>query len=305
MTMSMSLTCNRAISIAHVRAFSFSDDSANIDGPMAPPVSFLSFDSLTSLTDRTPSAVVDPASELLKLRRMQSRWYQAVFQSSRDAILEPWQNRCDALGEMRGFIDTLPSNTPASLRNFFVSDVAFTSMIFLRPPGIHQTICSYGKALLFDNAVSFSLGALNMCQYSQGYNFCTSHDLLRTLFVAQTFLELLNESPTMAFNVTEPHRPIIPTGARLPPLKMRNYLEHIDEAIATVIRLDEIVDKLDRRFRYPPKSEKYKSESAATLRMLYARRQPQDLPYVGPPVLGMAPYRDPGPFPDSYLPPSV
>jgi hypothetical protein len=105
---------------------------------------------------------------------------------------------------------------------------------------------------------------------------------------------------------------------------MRSYLEHIDEAIATVLRLDQIVDKLDRRFRYPPKSEKYKSESAATLRMLYTRRQPQELPYVGLTVLGMAPYRDhgafpeggpaimgiapygePGPLPERYLPPSV
>lgn len=282
-----------------------------MDAPVSSPPSRSLFDPSISIKKQPLADSNDPSAQLLKLRQIQSSWYQTVFQSSHESLVEPWQNRCGALTEMHRWTAAVPSSTPAALKHLIISEMAFSSVLLLRPPGTHNSLCSYGKGLLFDYAVKFAEATFNMCSHSHSYNYCTSHDILRTLFVGQTLIYLLQESPTMAFNVTAPSPPPVSASSATPPgLQRRSFQEHIDDAITSITRLDQIVSILGCRFGLPLSCNKYNYDSAASLQTLYTRRQQQDMSilpqpsgtYIGPAVPDVLPYQDAHGVVRGYLP---
>ena len=215
--------------------------------------------------------------------------------------MEPWQSRCSSLSEMHLWAAKLPVSIPAAVRHLLISELAFSSIILMRPPGTPNSLCSYGEALLFDYAVKFAEATFNMCSLFRSYNYCTSHDILRTLLVGQALVQLLQGSPTIGFNVPLPSPPPLPAGSMAPPgLQRRSFEEHIDDAMNAITRLDQIVKSLSHRFGFPPSCKKYQYDSTTILQTLYSRRQQQDLPdmnqppgaYLGPAVPNMVLYQD-------------
>lgn len=282
-----------------------------MDNPVNPPPSRSLFDPSIGIKRHAPIDSNDPSAQLLKLRQIQSSWYQAFFQSNHETLMEPWQNRCSALSEMHRWTTTLPSSTPAAVKHLLISELAFSSILLLRPPDTQNSLCSYGKALLFDYAVKFAEATFNMCSLSHSYNYSTSHDILRTLLVGQALIQLLQESPTIGFNVTPSNPPPLPAGSMAPPgLQRRGFEEHVDDAITAITKLDQIVDNLGRRFGFPPSCKKYQYDSTTTLQTLYTRRQQQNMPaltqpqggYIGPAVPSMMPYQDVLGVARGYLP---
>lgn len=284
-----------------------------MEAPVNRPPSRSLFDPSISVKGQAVTDSNDPAILLLKLRRIQSSWYQAVFQSNHECLVEPWQTRCGALSEIYCWAAILPPSTPAAVKNLLVSELSFSSILLLRPPGMgtHIPLCSYGKALLFDYAAKFAEATFDMCSLSHIYNYSTSHDILRTLFVGQALIYLLQESSTLAFNVTPPNPPPVPAGSAAPPgLQRRGFQAHLDDAINAITRLDQIVDNLGRRFGFPPSCNKYKYDSTATLQSLYPRRQQQDMQiltqsqgaYNDSAIPSIMPYQDAHGIARGYLP---
>ena len=310
------LTRTRVISIAHFRAFSFSDDSVNVVPPADSSNHLSTFNAPLVFGGKFHGGITDLASQLLRLRQMQSAWYQTIFQSNREALLEPWQNRTASLYEMRRWIENIPVTTPIEAKNLFLSETLSSSILLLRPPSTTTTLCSYGKALLFDYAVEFSKVTLRLCTISQTYNCCSNIDILRTLFSGQAFLDVLQESPTFAFEVTAPQPPLLSANMIAPPvLQRRSFAEHVEEAINTITRLDHILNTLGCRFSFSPAIGNYKNVSDTILQILYARRQCTDMPIIGRAngsaltgdqvrlaVSSIAPYQDTHIIAKGYLP---
>ena len=254
----------------------------NVESPSNSSNSLSTFNAPLVLGGNFHGGITDLASRLLKWRQMQSAWYQAIFQSNREAILEPWQNRTASLYEMRCWVDNLPITTPVEAKNMFLSETLSSSILLLHPPGTNTTLCSYGIALLFDYVVEFSEVTSRMCKISQTYNCSTNIDILRTLFVGQSFLDVLRESPTFAFEVPPPRPPLLSANMIAPPIiHRRSFAEHIEEAINTILRLDHILNTLGRRFSFLQEISNYKDSSNSILQVLYARRQRTELPDLG------------------------
>ena len=269
------------ISIAHFRAFSFSDDSVNVELPADSSNSLPTLNAPLVFGGNSHGGITALASQLLRLRRLQSAWYQTIFQSNREALLEPWQNKTASLYEMRRWIEDRPVTTPIEAKNMFLSEILSSSILLLRPPGTHTTLCSYGKALLFDYAVEYSEVTLRSCKISQTYNYSTNIDILRTLFVGQAFLDILRGSPTFAFEITPPQPPLLSANMMAPPeLHRRSFAEHVEEVINTITRLDHILNTLGCRFSFPPTIDNYKDDSDTILQVLYAIRQRKEVPVM-------------------------
>ncbi|MCJ1475877.1 hypothetical protein MMC13_004541 [Lambiella insularis] len=274
---------DRAISLAHVRAFSFSDASVNVTLPDKAMSS-----SSAALDFRAPMYVTkgsdDPASQLLNLRQIESEWYQSLFQSSHEVIMDPWQNRSTALVAMHSWAEALPNSTPNALKSSFLSEMFFSSILLLSPRGRPNLLCLYGQALIFDNAVRYSEVTLRMCDSSHNYNYCTNYDTLRALLVGHALLGILEESPTAIYNVLKPTLPRLLAGSAVPPApRRRTFVEILDDAICSITRMNQILDALGRRFGSNAACDSFNTNSTATLQRLYAKRQDQYKPTISKP----------------------
>ena len=226
---------------------------------------------------RSPSDT--PAAQLLGLRQIQSNWYQKAFQSSREALTEPWQTRSSALNAMQSWAKALPKSTPNPLKHLFLSEMFFSNILVLSPPQNASLLCSYGKAVLFDNAVRYSEVTLSMCDTSHSYNCCTKLDIMRSRLVGDALLDILADSPTVIYKALDPQPPPLPAGSVAPPaLRHRGFVETIDEAITTIHRIDQILDALEIRFGYPAQYNTFKTKSANTVERLYSKRQHHYMP---------------------------
>ncbi|MCJ1403578.1 hypothetical protein MMC11_006801 [Xylographa trunciseda] len=274
-------TLDRAISLAYVRAFSFSDDSANVAVIPNPTARSSFVDSYDNLAEDYTSTPDKSASQLLELRQIQSNWYQKAFQSSREALIEPWQNRSSALSAMQSWARALPTSTPNPLKRLFLSEMFFSNVLALSPPQRAGILCPYGKALLFDNAVRYSEVTLSMCDPAHSYSCCTNLDIFRAGWVGRAILEILAESPTAIYNTLDPPPPPLPTGSIAPPaLRRRGFVETIDAAIQTLTRIDQILDALEIRFGHPAHYNMFKTKSASAVELLYLKRQHHYSPVI-------------------------
>lgn len=220
----------------------------------------------------------DPASQLLDLRQIESEWYQRLFQSSHEVIMEPWQTRSTSLNGMHSWARALPTSTPHPLKLLFLSEMFFGSILLLSPPGRPSLLSSYGKALVFDNAIRYSEVTLSMCDPSHSYNYCTSDDTLRAHLVGHALLGILEESPAAIHNLLSPSLPPLPPGSGAPPApRRRTFAETVDDAINGITRIDQILNTLGRRFGSESTYERFKLDSAATLQRLYVK-QPHQYP---------------------------
>ena len=257
-----------------MRAFSFSDDSSNV-ALVPSPATHPSFVGWNDNPAEDPSSTsASSASQLLGFRLIQSNWFQKAFQSSREALTEPWPNRSSALSAMQSWARSLPASTPNPLKHLFLSEMFFSNVLVLSPPQNASLLCSYGKALLFDNAVRYSEVTLSMCDTTNSYNCCTSLDVLRSRWVGEALLNVLADSPTAIYRILDPPLPSLPAGSvAAPTLRHRSFMETIDDAIKTIKRIDQILYALDNRFGHSAHYNTFKTKSTSTVKRLYSERQ--------------------------------
>ena len=265
----------RAISISCFRSFSFSDNSANV----AP---------LSSLTDYAPGYqenltfgkvwdnAIDPQRELLGLRQIESSWYQALFQSNRNALMQPWKTRTNALADMNNWASSIGRSTPLPIKSMYRLEVLCGNILLIWPVRTVFPSCAYGKALVFDYAVEYMKTLWMMYESREGFVYCDNIGALRTITVGERLLDVLEHSRDSLFGTMTPQAPSVPEGYMLPPLlQRRGPAENVKEAIASVTRLGKIIDVLVARFHIA-KNELLKSRSSAVLHNLNVVRQQLD-----------------------------
>ena len=264
------LTSSRAISISHVRALSFTDDSVHVEHPSVSNTPSLTYGAFSSSQYGPPDQAIQPSLDLINFRQVQSPLYHALFGSNRDLLDDPWYRRCDTLHTLKAAIMNIPDATPEEVKQMFNADLHYTSILFVKPPGGKEIICSYGTALLFEYSIGYAQSMWLMYHHSQGSTFCTNLDLIRTMFVAQELLDLLREFRTTLMTSTRPTPPAVDPGVVLPQLQPRSSHEVLAKAIDALTQLDQIIDILGRKFGYPSAYNKFKRESTVILQNLYA-----------------------------------
>ena len=235
--------------MVHLRAFSFTDDSANV-APLSDqqPLSFTTMSAEQQLFLHR----IDPAMYLVQLRQMQSCSYQQLFQSSRRILEEPWPIISGALRETQFWVKKMPDTMKEAMKRLMHCDLLHSNILTLSPPRLTVPLPEYGQALIFDYAIEYAELVSWVHEDSAEFAYWTFHDFLRVAYVSRRFLDILNEGFGSLFGGILPKAPIEPEQPEqpspLPSLRVREPDRMLTVAMSALDLLSKTLDHLGARF---------------------------------------------------------
>lgn len=264
---------DRTISLAHRRAFSFTDDSSNVAFPSNQKPFSISSTS-TREQEQVFLRALDPAIQLFQLRQLQSSTYQKLFKTSQQGIEEPWQIMSDSLHKMHLWMAQLPNVIRKPIKKLLRSELLFGSILILSPPGPSSSLKSYGKVLLFSYACEYADIMSSIHGDQEKFAFYTSHDILRTSFVAGRFLAILCDESGQFLDGAMPEAPP-PTSGSVPAPSLLKWKtdEIVNKAISCLDRLEKTLEHLSIRYDYSEPWKEFKDNSKVLKDMLFLRRE--------------------------------
>lgn len=256
-------TLHRSISLVHIRAFSFTDDSASVTHPrqrVGSPDTGLVF-----LHD------LNPAIHLSHLRQIESHAYQKLFQSRRPALEEPWPIISSSIEDMHIFCSKLPDQIKNPIKKLLRCEALYSSILILSPPDLDDDLTDYGKFLIFEYAVEYADLMPSVGSDAEQFAFYTSHDMLRASFIVKRLLALLLSDFALFFgsSVSRPP-PQAPTSSGAPVLQQRTIGEMLSRAYNCLNLCDKILEYLGLRFGYADPLKEFRVQSSDVRQLLKA-----------------------------------
>ncbi|KAI9673549.1 MAG: hypothetical protein M1829_004056 [Trizodia sp. TS-e1964] len=264
---------DRSISMVHVRAFSFSDDSANVLLPSAPGATSLPIESWEKQLWRQP---LDTALHLFQIRRIQSAWYQEIFQSGRAPFAKPDQYIWGVFKEMREWSRSVPDSVSADTKEYFEIELLYNYIYALTPSGKVHKISEIGKTLVFEHSISYASKIEAVTSNPQNREFYTFHDGLRVYFVGQQFLDVFWQNQDQLLHGHTPDvGTALPPGHIAPPPvgKSGGLRDNISRTIKCINQINNTLGSLGRRWStLLLLQERFRTESAYILESLYLKQ---------------------------------
>lgn len=150
---------------------------------------------------------VYPAVYLIRLRRLQSSSYQELYQSSLQLLEEPWPVISKALKSLHMWDSQFPNMLKEPIRRLLRSDLLYSNILILSPPGLSRPLPKYGTALIFDCATEFAELVSRFDDNPAEFAVWTFHDFRRTAYVSSIFLAVLEEVSNSLFHGVTPQTP--------------------------------------------------------------------------------------------------
>lgn len=258
--------------MAHLRAFSFTDDSSNVVFPSnQKPFS------LTSTSARENEQVffhtLDPAIQLLHLRRLQSAVYQTLYKSSPHSPKERWQITYDSLRSMHHWMAQIPAVIRKPVKKLFRSELLFGSILMLTASVSNNTTFKLSvNALLFSYTCEYADLMSSIGGDLEKFAFYTFHDILRASYIADRLIALLrDESNQITHGITSDALPsnLIPL---LPPAFSQWDAEAVASKAARCLEcLDQTLEYLGIRFGQDEQLTEFRDKAKDVREMLHAQ----------------------------------
>ena len=240
-------TMDRTVSIVQTRSFSFSDDSAQVSmpytGSQGPKTSSYASRWLKSF---------EHARDIVSFRKLQSKWYQDLFQSGREAWSQPfpylWQT-CHNLATC--FNDQ--NKKSAAHHDWFEMELVYSYIYLLSPsPRVPKTH-PYVQTLIFEHCITYSRLMSKAINTTTDLVPVSFYDAMRVYMTGRQLLDLLHQNmdhvlsgvhvdpPTTSANCPPP--PAIPS----PPM---DPYSNTTRAVNCISQLGEALDYLGQRWGY-------------------------------------------------------
>ncbi|KAK1574446.1 fungal-specific transcription factor domain-containing protein [Colletotrichum navitas] len=243
---------DRTISMIRTRSFSFTDDSINVEYP--------SNSGLPAGPITGPQSA-DSALALFQLRRLQSEWYQMLFQADSAPLPDVASFIWQMCLEMREWHESLPDNLSSGIRELFELELRYSYIYCLTPSDRSPHLTDYSRKLIFEHAISYMNTIHNVIHNATSTAFYTSLDALKVYFVAMQFLTVLNDARELLISEQRiippinrpgtappqplPHRPI---GAEDSLDRSIRCLQQIVETLGTCSQRWDIASQLKTTF---------------------------------------------------------
>ena len=215
--------------MVYTRAFSFTDDGINVNFPS---MSGLGRIASISGTITGPQSA-DPAILLFQLRRIQSHWYQTLFQSDPSDTLDDaasfvWQMCHD----MREWSESLPDTLPIGIRELFDLELKYSYVYCLAPSAKAPHMTAYGRMLIFEYAIGYLDRIFELAHGPLNSAFYTYHDALRVFFMGSQFMAVLRDTGDALLSGTSVPVPLsLPGRAPPPPMPERSGGDNLERSI--------------------------------------------------------------------------
>ncbi|KAL3420676.1 fungal specific transcription factor domain-containing protein [Phlyctema vagabunda] len=260
---------DRSISMAHARAFSFTDDSTSVAYPSSSPS-----DSLSGMNSSIPGPQSMSAALLLfQLRWAQSSWYQELFQSSREPMRHSSSYIWQMCSDMREWSERLPDALPLAFRTLFELELLYSYIYCLAPSGRVPHVMELGKTLIFEYSIAYVEKIFPISNGSINAAFYTYHDALRVYFIGSQFIAVLSENQETLLTGIIPYIPMVPGSSPAPPIPENDSgSDNIDRSIRCIKQIKEILRTFGQRWEDSDALQSsFSMQADPLLSILYAR----------------------------------
>ncbi|OCK84045.1 hypothetical protein K432DRAFT_401500 [Lepidopterella palustris CBS 459.81] len=289
---------DRSISLVQTRAFSFSDDSAHVALPFSSnPLS----PSKTSPKTHVWLQSFDAALDLFRIRKIQSIWYMDLFQSGRDAWVDPYPYIWRTYSDMTSWFQNMPSTALPSTKAFFELELLYSYVYILSPSPRIPRINEYAQRLIFEHCIAYATNLLALISKPSNTTKppLTFHDAMRAYMTGRQFVDVLARNqdlildpipptpppPSVSKNNAseDPLAPAPEVPAPLFPAPLPNAdgsppADPTNRAIGAIDDFTTILSRFGMRFGYINWRDRFQRESAALLAQLYHRAAISPLP---------------------------
>ncbi|KAK8181515.1 fungal-specific transcription factor domain-containing protein, partial [Phyllosticta paracitricarpa] len=180
---------DRETSLVQTRAFSFSDDSANVAFP------FQNGSPKHSEENQwIPS--FDSALDLFRLRQLQSDWYTTLFQSGREAWQDPNPEIWRIYNSMSSWFSKASCNASPAVRDSFELELLYSYVYILSQSPKCPRVSQYAQHLIFEHCVSYAskLLAILSEESSKDRSPITFYDAMRVYITGRHFVDVLSNN---------------------------------------------------------------------------------------------------------------
>ncbi|KAJ9669445.1 hypothetical protein H2201_000312 [Coniosporium apollinis] len=286
---------DRSTAIVQTRAFSFSDDSANVALP---------FSSTALQSSKSPPKAntwlqsYEPALDYFRLRQLQSKWYTELFQSGRTPWKDPYSRIWRIYQEMTDWFSKLTPVILPEKRTFFELDLLYSYVYILSPSPRCPRISEYAQRLMFEHCTAYATTLLNTISDTSGKwrpSF-TYYDAMRAYMTGRQFVDILSRNQDALLTTSPPRLssntapaddievdPLEPSSPGAPPPFPQadpNSVFSADPTTRAINAINDFTSILSRfgvRFGYMNWLNRFKRESAGLLAQLYARSQQNEM----------------------------
>ncbi|RYP75089.1 hypothetical protein DL769_003885 [Monosporascus sp. CRB-8-3] len=263
---------DRSISMVHARAFSFTDDAASVAWPRPS-----SFSRRASITGQMLSGS-EPAFLLFQLRRAQSQWYQALFQSDPTPLPDSSSFIWQMCQDMKEWAEALPNSLPMGMRALFDLEVRYSFVYCIAPSARAPHMTDYGRLLIFEHAIAYLDRIYEVSHSGVNTAFYSYHDALRVFFMASQFIAVLRDAEDILLSGMPIPPPPVEYG-KTPPLPLPNrppgpIIDNLDRSLGCLERTALTLAKYGERWDDSITLKKsYEIISAEIIDRLRVRRQ--------------------------------
>ena len=231
------------MSLVYARAFSFTDASVNVEFPTMKTA--IPAQETKPMLNGPRST--EPAVLLLRLRCLQSNWYQELFQSGRQSSPDDVPYIYQMCSEMHQWSQTLPDTLPSTYKEYFELELLYSYVYCLAPIFRANHVPRYGKALIFEYCIAYMQKFFPISQDLVSV-FYTYHDALRVFFVASQFLEVFCDNQDQLLDGVPVPSPITRSSPAPPPLPPGAGSHNVNRSINCINQIKETLGTFGKRW---------------------------------------------------------
>ncbi|KAK8231681.1 fungal-specific transcription factor domain-containing protein [Phyllosticta capitalensis] len=285
---------DRETSLVQTRAFSFSDDSANV----AFPFQNGSSPKQHSEDNHWIPPSFESALDLFRLRQLQSEWYTTLFQSGREAWQDPYPEIWRIYNHMTSWFSKASRNASPVVRDFLELELLYSYVYILSQSPKCPHVSDYAQHLIFEHCVSYAskLLAILSEESSKDRPPVTFYDAMRVYITGRHFVDVLSSNQEALLSGHPP-----PQGAYssvsdesvdphaqgtevLPPAfpGVPGSQNQAARAVAAINNFTAILSQFGLRFGYANWRDRFQQDSSGLLSHLYmVNHQRQERGYSG------------------------
>jgi hypothetical protein len=310
----------RSTSLVQTRAFSFSDEAANVAFPFNVNAS--------SPKHSSPQSQVfqqsfDSALDMFRIREIQSEWYMDLFHSGREPWQDPYPYIWKQYTRMSEWFQNMPQTTLPAIRSFFELELLYSYVYILSPSPRIPHIDEYAQRLIFEHCIVYATNLLSLLNKPANTTKppVTFYDAMRAYMTGRQFVDVLSRNIDM---ILDPRPPIAPasTASQIDsddplappsqispppfpsPMLSEGQVAPADptkRAINAINDFTAVLSNFGLRFGFTHWRDRFQRESAALTAQLYQRNSSS--PHASPGAQQILP---PVTYPPQWVPmPSV